>query len=278
MVWGDCHHFTFHRDQGTHPSPLPAYTTDDTQACKTKHQYTASNTCSNYHIDNPNRSFLCGRRKAFRHRNKENLKAFGWRQGCDANFHTHVVIKADLLVIFFYEVTVPQPCSTDVHLHFYFILLWLLDVHLSPIHTFPAQVGIGWEWTRDLAGQGHLGPSGEWPSRVSWDCKGKKRTCEWEDGKMGPPTLLWLPGVCSSSSFEPLLLLSPFITTSSILLCTYLLLYASWHWYCPEWLKWTLGSFSSMLLSGFLISNWKRLLFLVSCCSPRAVTLKSSSS
>ncbi|KAK4829799.1 hypothetical protein QYF61_006636 [Mycteria americana] len=52
------------RDQGTHPSPLPAYTTDDAQARKAKHQYAASNTCSSYHIANPNRSFLCGRRKS----------------------------------------------------------------------------------------------------------------------------------------------------------------------------------------------------------------------
>lgn len=112
-------------------------------------------------------------------------------------------MKADLSVIVFYDVTAPQPCSTDVHLQLYFMLPWVLKVHVSPIHTFPAQVGIGWEQTRDLAGQGHIGPSGEWPIRVSWDCKGKKRTCEWGDGKMGPSMLLWLAGFCSSSSSWP---------------------------------------------------------------------------
>lgn len=103
-------------------------------------------------------------------------------------------MKADLSVTVFYEVTAPQPCSTDVHLQLCFLLLRVLNVHLSPIHTFPAQVGAGWEWSGDLAGQGHIGTSGEWPSRAGWDCKGEKKTCEWGDGKMGPSVLLWLAG------------------------------------------------------------------------------------
>lgn len=79
---------------------------------------------------------------------------------------------------------------------------------------------------------------------------------------------------------DPLPFLSPFITTSSILLCARLPWYSSWHWYWPEWLKCTLGSFTSMVLSGFLsgISNRKLLLFLISCSCPCAVMLKSSSS
>lgn len=67
-VWGAFPLFTLHR--ATHPSLLPSYTTDDAQACKAKHQNTASDTCSNHHIAGPSRSFLCGRREAFKHRNK----------------------------------------------------------------------------------------------------------------------------------------------------------------------------------------------------------------
>lgn len=93
---------------------------------------------------------------------------------------------------------------------------------------------------------------------------------------MGPSMLL----SAALLLHEPLLFLSPFITTSSILLCARLPWYSSWHWYWPEWLKWTLGSFTFMVLSGFLsgISNRKLLLFLVACNCPCAVTLKSSSS
>lgn len=112
-------------------------------------------------------------------------------------------MKADLSVTAFHEVTTPQPRNTDVHLQLYFIVLWILNVHLSPIHTFPAQVRIGLERSRDLAGQGHIGPPGERPNRLSWDCKGEKRTCEWGEGKMGPSMLLWLAGFCSSSSSWP---------------------------------------------------------------------------
>lgn len=188
-------------------------------------------------------------------------------------------MKADLFVTVFYEVTAPQPCSTDVHLQLYFTLLWVLNVHLSAVHTFPAQVGIGWELSRDLAGQGHIGSSGEWPSRVSWDCKGKIRTCEWGDGKMVHQCFWGLQISVAPPLHDRLLFLSPFISTSSILLCVYLPWYSSWHWYWPEWLKWTLGSFTSMVPSGFLpgISKRKLLLFLVSCSCPCAVTLKSSS-
>lgn len=141
--------------------------------------------------------------KVFRCRNKENFVALGLGQGRDANFHTHEVMKADLSVTVFYEVTAPQPCSTDVHIQLYFLLLRVLFVHLSPIHTFPAQVGARWEQSRDLAGQGYIGSSGEWPSRVSWDCKDEKKTCEWGDGRMGPAMLLWFASFCSSSSSWP---------------------------------------------------------------------------
>lgn len=162
------------------------------------------------------------------------------------------------------------------------MLLWVLNVHLGAIYMFPAQVGIGCERSGDLAGQDYTGPSGEWPSRISWDCKGKTRTCEWGDGKMGPSPCFWgLQVFVAPPLHDPLLfLLSPFITTSSILLCAHLPLYSSWHWYWPEWLKWTLGNFTSMVGSALLsgISNNKLLLFLVSCSCPSAVMLKSSSS
>lgn len=38
VVWRASTLCTFHRDHGTHHSPLPAYTTDDAQASKGKHQ------------------------------------------------------------------------------------------------------------------------------------------------------------------------------------------------------------------------------------------------
>lgn len=38
VVWRASNLCTFHRDCGTHPSPLPAYTTDDAQAPKGKSQ------------------------------------------------------------------------------------------------------------------------------------------------------------------------------------------------------------------------------------------------
>lgn len=175
--------------------------------------------------------------------------------------------------------TVPQSWSTDVHLHFCFMLFWLLHFHLSPIHTFPEQVGIGWQGTRHLAEQGHLAPSGEWPSRDSSDWKDKKMSHEWEDGKMGPCILLWCPwGFCSSSSADPFL--SPCITTSALTLSVLLPLISSWHLYCPEWFNWTLGILTSIVPSVFPsdISNQMWLLFLVLCSSWCVVTLKLSSS
>lgn len=100
------------------------------------------------------------------------------------------------------------------------MLLWLLDIHLSPIHTFPAQMCVGWEWARDLAGQGHLGPSGEWPSRVSWDCEGKKKTWEREDGKRGLSIHLWLPVFCSFISWATFShLSSPLALSCSARIC-----------------------------------------------------------
>lgn len=127
-----------------------------------------------------------------------------------------------------------------------------------------------------------LAPLGSGPSGLAETAKVRKgiKSVSEGMGRWVHPCSCGLQVSAAPLLHDLLLFLSPFITTSSILLCACLPRYSSWHWYWPEWLKWTLGNFTSMMISALLsyISIRKLLLFLVSCSSPCDVTLKSSSS